>query len=265
EKRDARTKFAGALTDMAVGDLIQTIEISRKSGVLHFTGPGQKRAAIYFRNGQVIDAELGRLPGEEAGYRLRIWTAGECEVESKTLRRKDVIELSSQGLLMEGMRRLDEWGRLLEQLPPLETVFEIDYKELAERLAEIPDEVNGILRLFDGRRPLMQVMDDSEFSDLEALNVISKLYFEGLIYEAKRVEDGEKKEVPEAGSREPTPLPLTMMRPSRVMPAVALNDEGSGRLLVPGNGEAAMPVPPIPLVTTVPPPPPVPPMAPLAA
>ena len=46
---------------MAVVDLIQTIEISRKSGVIHFKHPDGKRGAIYFRNGKVIDAELGRL------------------------------------------------------------------------------------------------------------------------------------------------------------------------------------------------------------
>src|SRR5919197_158917 len=86
---------------------------------------------------------------------------------------------------MEGMRRLDEWGRLLEQLPALETVFEVDYKELADRLSEIPDEVNGILRLFDGRRTLIQVVDDCEFPDLEALSIISRLYFEGLVYKAR--------------------------------------------------------------------------------
>jgi CheY-like chemotaxis protein len=184
-KRETKTKFAGALSDMAVVDLIQTIEISRKSGVIHFRNPEGRRAAIYFRGGKVIDAELGRLSGEEAVYRLLVWTDGEFEVEFKNVRRKDVIELSSQGLLMEGMRRVDEWGRLCEQLPPLETVFEVDYKELAERLSEIPDEINSILRLFDGRRTLIHVVDDCDFGDLEALNVISKLYFEGLIYDAK--------------------------------------------------------------------------------
>src|SRR5690606_18141455 len=91
--------------------------------------------------------------------------------------------LSSQGLLMEGMRRLDEWGRLLEQLPPLQTRFSVDADELAERLAEIPDEVDVILKLFDGRRNLLQVVDDSGLGDLEALNFISKLYFEGLIFD----------------------------------------------------------------------------------
>ncbi|HWE28583.1 MAG TPA: response regulator, partial [Polyangia bacterium] len=183
-KRESRTKFAGALSDMAVVDLIQTIEISRKTGVIHFVHPDNKRGAIYFRNGKVIDAELGRLTGEAAVYRLLIWNDGDFEVDFKNVRRKDVIELSSQGLLMEGMRRVDEWGRLCEQLPPLDTTFEVDYRELAERLAEIPDEINGILRLFDGRRTLMQVVDDCDFSDLQALNVVSKLYFEGLIYDA---------------------------------------------------------------------------------
>jgi hypothetical protein len=39
---------------------------------------------------------------------------------------------------MEGMRRLDEWGRLLEQLPALETVFEVDYKALADASPRSP-------------------------------------------------------------------------------------------------------------------------------
>jgi hypothetical protein len=72
---------------------------------------------------------------------------------------------------------------MLEQLPPLETVFEIDYHQLADRLSEIPDEVNGLLRLFDGKRTLSRVVDESDFEDLAALGIISKLYFEGLIRE----------------------------------------------------------------------------------
>jgi len=43
----------------------------------------------------------------------------------------------------------------------------------------IPDEVNGILRLFNTRRTLIQVIEESDFGDLEAMNIISKLYFEG--------------------------------------------------------------------------------------
>ena len=185
-KRDVRTTFSGDLADMAVVDLIQTLELGRKSGIIHFTSDHGRRGAIYFRNGDIIDAEMGRLQGEAAVYRLLGWSEGKFEVEFKIVRRNDVIQRSNQALLMEGMRRVDEWGRLLEQLPPLDTIFEVDYAELADRLGEIPDEVNGILRLFDRRRTLMQIVDDSEFGDLETLDIVSKLFFEGLVFDVAK-------------------------------------------------------------------------------
>jgi CheY-like chemotaxis protein len=186
ERKDGRTTFSGTLSDMAVVDLIQMMELGRKSGIIHFHNEQRRNGSIYFRNGQIIDAELGRLQGETAVYRMLGWSDGNFEVEFRAIRRNDVIERPNQALLMEGMRRVDEWGRLLEQLPALDTIFEVDYHELAERLGEIPDEVNGILRLFDGRRTLLQVVDESDFGDLESLEVISKLFFEGLIYDSAK-------------------------------------------------------------------------------
>jgi DNA-binding response OmpR family regulator len=181
EDRKDGVRFAGRVADMPVVDVIQTIEISRKSGVIHFSGAHGRAAAIYFRDGRVIDAEAGTLQGEDAVYRLLTWGEGEFQVEFRTVRRREAISMSSQGLLMEGMRRLDEWTRLLEQLPPLNHRFEVDSAELALRLGDIPDEHNRILRLFDGKRTLIEVIDASDFGDLECLQAISRLYFEGLL------------------------------------------------------------------------------------
>jgi CheY-like chemotaxis protein len=234
-KRETRTKFQGQLADMGVVDLIQTIEISRKSGVIHFKSASGRKGAVYFRGGKVIDAELGRLTAEDAVYRLLIWNEGEFEVEFKNVRRKDVIDMSSQGLLMEGMRRVDEWGRLSEQLPPLNAIFEVDYRELAERLAELPDEINGILRLFDGRRSLMEVVDDSDFADLEALTVISKLYFEGLIYDASLGPADERDDsalVPLAQAPSGPGLATWLSDPQ--LPTEAIESASSRRPTVPG-------------------------------
>ena len=175
-----RTRFAGSTSDMAVVDLLQTFEVSRKSGVVHLRS-GSQDGHIFFREGKVVDAELGRLRGEEAIYRALIWNEATFEVEFKSVPNEDVIGGSTQAILMEGMRRVDEWGRLCEQLPPLSTVFEIDHAQLLERLNEIPDELNGILRLFDGKRTLADVVDDSPFEDLSTLSTITKLYFEGLL------------------------------------------------------------------------------------
>jgi len=195
QRRDQKARFAGTLSDMGVVDLIQTIEIGRKTGIIHFSSHDAppRMGEVYFRNGKVIDAKLGKLEGEKAIYRLLLWNSGDFEMDFKpSLQHPDKIGLSSQGLLMEGMRRVDEWGRMLEQLPALDTKFEVDYTELSDRLSEIPDEINAILRLFDGKRTLIDVVDDSLFDDLEALGIISKLYFEGLIYDASHRPEEER-------------------------------------------------------------------------
>ncbi|MEO7112167.1 MAG: response regulator, partial [Polyangiaceae bacterium] len=101
-----RTKFAGALADMGVVDLLQTFEVSRKSGTVNLENmETEARAKIYFRDGKVVDAHLwprgeepttplpgqGRLVGEEAVYRTLIWSDGSFEVEFCKVDVEDVI------------------------------------------------------------------------------------------------------------------------------------------------------------------------------
>ncbi len=180
ETRGSKTEFSGNLQDMGIVDLIQTIDISQKSGVISVERDAE-RGEIFFKNGKVIDAETRSRRGDEAVYRMLVWSEGTFRIEFKAVNREDHITLSTQGLLMEGMRRLDEWGRLQEQLPPLTSIFDIDDELLAERLGEIPDEINSLLKHFNGERTLMEVVDLCPLGDLEALTIITKLYFEGLI------------------------------------------------------------------------------------
>jgi hypothetical protein len=93
-----------------------------------------------------------------------------------------VIDLSMAAVLMEGMRRLDESAHLLEHLPSLHHVLEVDCRVLAEELAELPDEMNSVLRLCDGARSLQEVIEDSDHPDLETLGIISKLYLGQIIF-----------------------------------------------------------------------------------
>ena len=173
--------FSGALADISVVDLVQTMQGQHRSGVIHLRSQHGGKGEIYFRQGTVVDAEVGRLSGREAMFRLFSWSQGTYRIEPKSIRRKDAVGLAPAALVMEGMRRLDDWQRLLKDLPPLQTVFEVDYRVLAERLAEIPDEVNAILRLFDGARTLLNVIDDCGIADAEALGLAGKLYAERIV------------------------------------------------------------------------------------
>ncbi len=201
----SRTQFSGTLDDMSVVDLLQTLEVSRKGGVA-LIACGQRQVTVYFRDGVVIDAEHGRLRGEEAVYRALLWTDGTFEVQFRKVDREQTITTSTQGLLMEGMRRVDEWGRLAEQLPSNTAVFDIEPNELLERLKEIPDEMNGVLKLLDGTRSLMAVIDESPFEDLSTLEFISKLYFEGVLVQAPDVEPGAESVVPGSSTGSMVPV-----------------------------------------------------------
>jgi DNA-binding response OmpR family regulator len=241
-----RTRFQGSIQDMAVVDLLQTFEVSRKSGVVHVHN-NSHNAKILFREGKVIDAHLGQLRGEEAVYRALIWNDGNFEVEFTPVKGEDIIEVSTQGLLMEGMRRVDEWGRLLEQLPPLGTVFEVDHDQLLERLSEIPDELNGILKLFDGKRTLLDVVDDSPFEDLSTLSTITKLYFEGLL--KARVGEHSASFEHDVVPSEPEPAaaadgrflsdvtPPPALRPSPEPRLLVVSDRSAGKTTLPSGSE----------------------------
>jgi CheY-like chemotaxis protein len=185
-------RFVSNVGDVPLVDLLRAIAANQKSGVALVMGGEGARGELYFRQGRVVDAEVGRLSGRDAVYRLFCWSSGSLAVEWKSIRRKDTIEMATHDLLMEALRRVDEWRRLLAGVPPLDTIFEVDYRLLAERLADIPDEVNRILRLFDGVRTFLQVIDDCGLPDLDGVAAIGKLYRERIIHDIRLpVEDDE--------------------------------------------------------------------------
>jgi DNA-binding response OmpR family regulator len=238
-----RTHFSGSIEDMAVVDLLQTFEVSRKTGVVHLK-TGVQTAHVYFREGKVLDAELGALTGEEAIYRALTWNEATFEVSFEPVTRRDAIESSTQGVLMEGMRRLDEWSRMTEQLPPLHRALEVEHDELALRIGEIPDEVNGILRLVNGKRSMLDVIEESPFEDLSTLSTLSKLFFEGLLVLAKETRITEPF-VPATGML-PVPLeviPAQTPPPPSMRPYPSIVEAGSTRAIEPEIVPALPPLP----------------------
>ena len=150
-RSETRGGFAGSLADMGVVDLVQTIEIGRKTGThpaRWASAPASSTSATARSSTPSSGGSTARTPSTGCSTPSRATSRSSSAGRARRAHRGR----PPRACCMEGMRRLDEWGRMLEQLPPLETVFEVDYRQLAERLAEIPDEVNGLLRLFDGRR-----------------------------------------------------------------------------------------------------------------
>jgi hypothetical protein len=66
---------------------------------------------VFFVEGQVKHATYGALVGDEAVFRVLRWTGGNFQLDFEGKTDKETTQLNTQGLLMEGLRLLDESSR----------------------------------------------------------------------------------------------------------------------------------------------------------
>jgi CheY-like chemotaxis protein len=100
----------GNLSQMNVIDLMQSLEMGRKSCQLTMTKDGEK-CEVFFAEGQVKHATYGSLVGDEAVFKVLRWTGGNFELNFEGKTDQTTTQLNTQGLLMEGLRLLDESQR----------------------------------------------------------------------------------------------------------------------------------------------------------
>ncbi len=100
----------GNLSQMNVIDLMQSLEMGRKSCQLSLSNEGDK-CEVFFVEGQVKHATYGSLVGDEAVFKVLRWTGGNFQLDFDGKTNKETTQLNTQGLLMEGLRLLDESTR----------------------------------------------------------------------------------------------------------------------------------------------------------
>jgi CheY-like chemotaxis protein len=100
----------GSLSQMNVIDLVQSLEMGRKSCALTLTNKDDT-CEMYFREGQVTHAQYGSMSGDQAVFKVLRWTDGNFQVDFEGKTTKQSTTLNTQGLLMEGLRLLDEAQR----------------------------------------------------------------------------------------------------------------------------------------------------------
>lgn len=104
----------GSLAQMNIMDLFQSLEMGHKSCKLTLTNGGDK-CEMWFADGQVSHAVCGGIRGDEAVYKVVAWPDGSFAIDFTGATTEQSITRSTQGLLMEGLRLVDEAGRGAEE------------------------------------------------------------------------------------------------------------------------------------------------------
>src|ERR1700720_171571 len=113
QKRASRPGvIQGRLEEMSMIDLMQSLEMGQKSCRLQVQKAGEA-GELYFASGQCRDAKIGTLVGDDAVYKVLLWTEGEFEIDFNAANASSntTTTRNTTGLLMEAMRLMDEASR----------------------------------------------------------------------------------------------------------------------------------------------------------
>ncbi len=216
ERRDSPSSFSGSLSRLSVIDLLQLMEASRKTCIVNLRSDRDRsggfarddtEGAIIFQAGQVVGAHVDALEGKLAVYRMLMWRDGTFDIEFTHIDQPNQVNEATQALLLEGMRRMDEWSRALDTLRSPQVRLWLSPQTLDE-MGSAPETLLAVLPLLDGEHALVDVFDEVGLKDETAV----------LWAIAQLMKDGKLRNIDFSGSSEvdtediPHAIPLTHVK-----------------------------------------------------
>ncbi|MEO1270212.1 MAG: FHA domain-containing protein [Myxococcota bacterium] len=173
-----KTAMHGLIDEMPLPNLLQFLGTSKKSGVLSVRpslSNSGRLGRIYLRDGRVYYATLDArsdISPEKAFYRMLAWVSGTFALnEAPDEQFNHELEASTEAMMMEGMRQLDEIRNLGADIPPLEANLYIE-QPLIPPLRALTPELLDTLQLIHNYVEVEAILNRSLASDLETLQDI---------------------------------------------------------------------------------------------
>ena len=182
-KRPPPKSMSGSIEEIPLPDLLQLLSTSKKSGVIVIRGDVGV-GKIYLRKGQIYFASIDdsfKMGPKKAMIRMLTWTAGFFELEPPDDRAVlEELQDSTEGLLMEGMRQMDEYQVISEKLPPMSAGIAIP-RPLEPKLRDLsPDELD-VFQAALTAGTLRALFDECPLTDLTVAEKVKTLLEKGFL------------------------------------------------------------------------------------
>lgn len=168
--------MSGLLEEVSLPDLLQLFSTSRKSGCLKLMR-GAEKAALYLRDGRVIFCEIdgADLPPDKAAFRVMTWETGMFVLEPPSDRQfEEEIEMSTEAMMMEAMRLMDEMENIRHKLPDTADPVRVA-SPLEPPLRSLTPELLDTLQLVINSDTVGDILDQSLATDLETMQDLEYL------------------------------------------------------------------------------------------
>lgn len=183
--RQTRTAMTGKLDEVPLPDLLQLFHTSKKNGVLVVRNEHEGR--IYMRQGKIYYAVIDdnhELGPQKSFNRIVTWEQGEFELQPPD-NQEFMTELdeSTEHLLMDALRQLDEFRRIQGSLPAADQALTISVP-LEVPLRDLnPDELD-MVQLALNWGTMQGILDHAPQDDVTAGTMIANLLERGYLRSA---------------------------------------------------------------------------------
>ncbi len=134
----------GNLRDLGLASIISVNCNEHNQAELLIRRQG-RLAAMYFENGTIVHASLDDQEGEGVIYELLAWEDGSFSLTQGIAPPKRTVETDWTGLLLEGMRRLDEESADLESLLDVTQATQDENLDRVARALNVMDGIDGVV------------------------------------------------------------------------------------------------------------------------
>jgi len=172
--------LTGTFEDVSFAELLQLLNVGHKSGRLS-VWRGTERAEIFLSEGDVARAMSRRDRGPEVVYRIMGWQAGEFRFERSDDPVHRDISQSTEALMLEGMKRFDEWEHVGSEMPEMEVVLRQRAFAVNELFDSLGVAAQKVLQLVDARRTVATIIRESGLDAQEAMAGVEELLAQGIV------------------------------------------------------------------------------------
>ena len=212
----------GSLSELPLPDVIQLVSVSGKTGAFEIQGEVEA-GRIFLRDGQIVDAMVGRLRGDSAVYEMAIWSQGSFVFRPDEETEQVTIHISNANLMMEAARRLDEWRVLSRKIPSLDLVPYFTTRDQgADQVTLSPQEWILVTRI-DGEHSIEEIANQLKWAPFDVSKLLFGMVTTGLVALGNSGESAETGQRWQAG-----PNPVTLLGLAEKIRAVALDVAGTG-------------------------------------
>jgi Inner membrane component of T3SS, cytoplasmic domain/Domain of unknown function (DUF4388) len=181
-QRQTKTAMTGKIEEVPLPDLLQLFHTSKKNGVLVVSG--DQEARIYLRQGKVYYAVINDnhdLGPQKSFNRIITWETGEFELRPPDSQEfMTELDDSTEHLLMEALRQLDELRRLQGKLPPLDQTLMLSVP-MQPALRDLQPAELDVLQLIINWGSLQGVFDNASQDDVAIASAVSNLLDRGYL------------------------------------------------------------------------------------